>query len=80
MFDIALFVAKAAFAQHVEERIPHFGLGYRALGNCEIKLGQVPAIEVPDKVRRAELNALINVQHQDTRRNARRYVKEASRR
>ena len=79
MFDIAVLVAKPAFAQYVEKRIPKLGLGYRALGNRKIKLGQIPAIEVPYQVRRAELNALMSVQHCDTRRNARLYAKKACR-
>ena len=52
MLDESRFVAAATFAEDLKERVPAFGFLKQARGDAQIKLGQVVAVEVPDKIGR----------------------------
>jgi hypothetical protein len=63
MVEIVLLVQSAALDQYFQNRIPHGRFVESALSDCETKLCQIVAIEMPHQVRSAEMHYSINAQH-----------------
>lgn len=63
MFDKGVFVRSAALGKYLEKRVPDLGLGKGALGHCAIEIGQMPAVEMTDKITGANLKRITCLPH-----------------
>ena len=46
VLDIATLVRGSAFPQNLQERIPDLGFGQGTIGNLDVQVGQMPAIQM----------------------------------
>jgi hypothetical protein len=63
MLDVSSFMSGAAGAQNLQMRVPFAGGRQFASGDGQIRFGQIPAAQVSDEVRCAELCDIIDDPH-----------------